>query len=524
MRSAFPHARGAALAFVVSAVLLALPGSSRGEFASALDQALPAVAAVTAVAVTSGLAGRRTRDKDAALSGPRDRRVTGTPAWVVVAYLACVAGASLFQVTVRGAAVADAGRALLWFGHPNLLAASVLVPATFVLVAARYVPGLLAVLLASLTVLATGSRSAALGLAVSLLFIAVTRRRSGASLAALHVTLFLGIVFASLVATRNYWVVRFLPDAPSHNLLRATEDLGAGPWTEAGASAHPVRWRRWLGLQPLEFVVRKDADDWWSRVQQAVTLDPSAVYTAAAEFRAGRTAAPGLHGISRGNEYAMLRVEAGIVDGERSVTDASAGGAITIVETDVTQLRGGWWRLSVTFRVDSASRLSLNWGPTPHQQPGGSGTDVMVRALALNAGTLSAYAPTYLSRSNTRASTGTLAGRLSYFHTATAGFRSSPITGLSEASFRALDESLGRERPVAHAHDLVLQTMFTGGIVGLAGLLTLLVALVRIADYSGGAVIAAAMAANLFDYSFPSLLVGPAMAVAVIWLARGRKA
>ncbi len=99
-------------------------------------------------------------------------------------------------------------------------------------------------------------------------------------------------------------------------------------------------------------------------------------------------------------------------------------------------------------------------------------------------------------------------GRLDVFADAWRGFLAAPLLGHGPGSFAADQRAARPDRAfaVAHAHDLILQVAYEAGLVGLAGLASLLVAFAsgpwRPGRRDAAVLIGAVLALNLFDLSF----------------------
>jgi hypothetical protein len=418
-----------------------------------------------------------------------------------------------------------AGRATGWLTHPNLWGLTGIIPGLLIFTLPRQVPLALVNLIPTLTiVLASGSRTAAALLGVTLLGLAFACVRKRQRLTMLLVLTLLAFP-ASYLLFNNAWFLRFNP-LPSHesrlNLLLSSEDLNYGAWSHLQVKAVPDQLGAALGSTKRKWRIQKTGDAWWARLKQSVTLQPGHYYSWQSEFRTKTNeATSGVHGIGQGENYVFLNAY-------RSGNEwtLQTEGAIDEASFNVTSLPNSWERVQVSFRFIGEHRVGFHIGPTPDQRRLASAAILEVRAMQFAEGsTIAPYQPTYPSGIDSRASLGTLEDRISYSSAAVSGWIERPIFGWGSKRFRAYwENSQNGTTRVAHAHNLFTQTLFERGSVGFIGLLLFLYGLVesaRLFRFST-AVLFAILVANLIDYTFWSSAVFYPLLGLLGWDAGGR--
>lgn len=429
------------------------------------------------------------------------------------------------------------GRASGWTFHPNVWG-GVAALATIAVITRPWVTlpiGAVSGLSGLVVVMASGSRSAlvALGIGTALALLThrgMTRtlRRRALLASAVAFAVAAGAWFvvspfawrwdpSSLIGTGKAEATSNLP-----NLLRSSEDVVAdtASWHRVGvdvrsASAGPVRIVRLV----------KSAASPEARVYQAVTLAPNGTYTVAVELRAG--AIDQRHGIA-----GWGRIDG---DAEQSTLNlahrgegrwaATAAEDIEILHWEVIALHDGWQRATATFRYMGVEPLVWRVGPTVDQRrsAGSIGTELEVRRLQLVTGVAApGYSPTHI-RSRQRSDTvSALADRVVIYRVAWAGIVDRPWLGWwhtpDEPPAGAATPHLG----TTHAHNLLLDTLYRRGIVGLLALglvIALGAAAAAAARGPGLALVATLALLNTVDTIFWTLGMVHATGLWLVWSA-----
>lgn len=417
--------------------------------------------------------------------------------------------------------------AIVWRGSPATFGHSVLVLGGLIALLAREHRGVArgAMGVALFGILVSGSLEAAiawLGLAVATIALGpgVPRRSRAVEAAALAAA----IVVAGLVAPLLGWSrLGFLlpPDtgpAAARNLFAGTEVPAGGWWDD-----------RWVdvttstvtldGRELTAYEVDRHGEAGWQRLQQVVRLTPGTRYTLSAWIDASAEGVPGLQGWGerRDRQEAPLVLVASLRDGALS---AHVDGPGRLVDARVVASDDAWRRVAVTFAV-AAGGDPLAWfvgfAPDARDGPGAAGR---VAGLMLEQGTN--VGPYRAGPATSALSFGY--ARAPLWQAAWDGIRARPWFGHGRDAFGAWYQrsSPGIERQEivpAHPHNLALLVLFEQGVLGLAALGLLLVALfgeaVRLRDLGLLAVAAAALFVNLFDATLVAgAVVYPLAAVA----------
>jgi hypothetical protein len=479
-------------------VLLVLPGSLVHRGAPALGT-LAQGAVMLAMAVLA---------RSLARSGHVDHRAVATGAALALAAMALAAPAdaalgSSGTGPIGGVLRGSDGRAALWFAHPNLLAAGVLLPLLAVTAWGSRAAVAGAVVASLVIVVASGSRSI---VAVVLVLLVARWALSPAARGRVRaarggVASLVALAALALVASFSTVLDRFDPRqlvdraAPAANVLYASEDLTAGSWSHLGVEVRRVApWRSLRGHRVWEIVKTEDA--WWSRIQQGVSLPPGSAATFRVELQVPEVgAAPGIHAFSES--------ETGGVE----LTLRRSAGAWAMVGSSGIEVRSwrvgevaGWEEVTVELVNPTAYAVAFAFGLTPDQRDRAGGT-LLVRRPQVVLGPPLPYQPTYPSSADGRTSLGAWSERRDLLGLAAQGFRARPWTGHGVGAFEAY---AGEGRP-AHAHNLVAQTLFESGIVGALGLVLFAGALVASAwrgSPAGAWIALVVVGANLVDLTF----------------------
>jgi hypothetical protein len=396
-----------------------------------------------------------------------------------------------------------------WFGHANLYAHTLLVlgfgVATLLNLGNARVS---VVVLAVVGIVLTGSRSGIVAMVVATAYFVASRGRTPLR----QRLLVLAVVVAAALAiavTPNPISARVvepiqyaLRAGESVNLLFSSNNLSE--WALHGIAVDEQTPHPEAG--PREWRVTRTVAAGWQRPQQTVALLPNLVYTLAGEFLPmGEELAPGFLGWAPGSSS---QEHLAVSTGQRGARVHNSRG-FTIIAISGTALVGGWHRLEVTFTLAGSKPVELTLGPTPDLRSSRAEVATLVRAMQLELGpratSYSASSRTAATRQASLAAQEALA-RVSLWGVAARGFLERPFFGHGVGTFTeyfiSTDTSIAavRVRP-AHPHNVILASLFDGGIVGLLATCLLVLAVWRTSQTWVRAVLVGLLAANLFDNS-----------------------
>jgi len=360
------------------------------------------------------------------------------------------------------------GRWAGWSAHPNIWAGKALLPALAgaALAPRRHQKGLaLAVGLA--VVLASGSRGQLAALAVGACVLAWLGFRGRARLALLAgllaVTAALALTLPRSRALLADAARNIAGGVPSTNLVQGSGEallVSRGPSADGGVTTL-------VKLDPAPH----------ARLQYPLILHPDSPYTVSVELRADDDEAEtGLWGAGR-DPVTREQVEVRLLraGGEWIV---ESRGPVEVQRWSAEPLTDGWVRLELTLTSRAPSPVWWWVGPTPDQRDGGVGSSVDVRRLQFELGEA---ATPYVDPSDQSLATVQALARLSAFRAAWSGFLSRPWLGQGVGAFadHYRLHPPGQDIAVpAHAHNVLLQMLFSRGVIGASGALLVLTALV----------------------------------------------
>lgn len=397
---------------------------------------------------------------------------------------------SMLGLTVLQVVGDPGSRPTGWLYEPNVWAASTLMPLALI-ITLQLNPRLtsdVALLAVTILIWLSGSRTALFALLpfITIRLVGAFRERAnrrGALITVAVLAALLGAVLHFSPGLRNATGARisglwtaleelFLLDPAleplSRNVLSMTEALDSSAWNRTGVSLLATE----PGTEPAEFVITKTGSEGFSRVHQRVYLEPGHTYTVSADFRSTSGSWP----------YGFASISVDQPDSMFSAGTSSAGPriytAVGVEITDIqeTTLDEDWTRLTATFRLDTETSSSI-WrlGVAPDLLRRPSSASVTVRALQLESGPVATtYQATTLADQNQRQAHQAALGRLTYWQSGWLGFLQSPIFGqvIPFRDFHANRTGL----PVSagsmpnHSHNLVLQTLYEGGLLACIGL------------------------------------------------------
>lgn len=415
--------------------------------------------------------------------------------------------------------------------HENLLAAHIVVLYA-ILVSRERRPLVRHALVvgAAIACFATGSRSALIGVVVvaAVEFLSVLRLPSTGTRRR-HALTWLGAVVAVSLVGLGYapWRAHIVstfavlsPTSSTRNLVPASEDVGRPPWHLDGVV---VRRGEALndGSRVAEIVKMNESPS--ARAQVPVRLEPNVWHSLSFSVRGPPHALPGIHGwlpaTASGGSEAVLRIRQSPIGEPEAIVSAP------IRHRQLSWTRGphGWLEVRLEFRVPGAGVRTLWIGPAPDMRSGVLGTETEFARFMISSSDSGAtsYVPTYAESESVR----TARSRIEIFVIAVKGIRRAPVVGRGIGTFASDQRGADSDGfAFAHAHNLLLQTAYERGLIGLTGLVFVVFGLFMWSFRSayGGAyiVLIAILAMNLFDLSFWYGNVIVPTSVFVGWTAR----
>ncbi len=407
----------------------------------------------------------------------------------------------LGAVALASAAAAfegPAGRVALWTDHPNILGASVLLPAAATALLARSVRiGAAAIAAAAVPVGLSGSRSALIVLIVTAAYLVVAaaarrwrggRARLTLAVASLAVAA-LAVVGAVMVQPRLGAFVSDLARLPlaalKPGLLGVPQPLGVTV----------------TDLEGGELRLERTGSDWWSRLQYPLVLLPGKTYTFSVELAASGPA-------DTIGVYGAVNADDTVTAARRGAWEATATGALVVTHLSTEELADGWTRVTLTFESGSHAKSWIWIGPAPDLAgAGGSGAAVRVRATSAWEGGENAKPAGAQTAEAASLATNQAVARVYAFVGAWSGFEAAPVFGQRGVEFASYFRHQAPTFYTAvptHAHNAFLQSLFESGTSGTLGFLLLLVwagaAIASRSDHRGLLVLlAVAVLANTVD-------------------------
>jgi lipopolysaccharide/colanic/teichoic acid biosynthesis glycosyltransferase len=454
------------------------------------------------------------------------RRYAATVSLGLVSGLALLVALSWLQIEQLNFAYKTLAQAIIWERNPALYGHAIL---TIGALLAVLLPSLrlrlLSLGLSALGILVSGSREAAIAwliVAVALLFVR-QQHASAASRWALAALLAVMLAVAAGLGPLLGWgrvgfLVDVIPTGSAANLVRGSE-IAAGDWWDAMGVTVVADEANVAGQPLTAYTVTKTGTESWLRLQQVVPLETGRTYTVSAWLKPLDPAArPGIQGWGEPAGSNTVFAMTSALDGE--TLRASLAGPGTLLGSGVAEQSGDWRRIWITFRYEgTVSPLHWYVGLAPDSRSV-AGTSARFAGFQLEPSeTLSAYTPGAATQG-----LGLGVARLPYWQAAWQGFIAQPWLGWGPGAFPDFfklnrPERIMLHQTPSHPHSLPLGILFERGLLGLAGLALLLIALsysaVRRLDLGLLIVLAAVLAANIFDYTlFYGGVIYPLAAVA----------
>ncbi len=487
------------LAWLAAAVSLALPAVLAGHGLQAASSALQVVAAWAVFHAFREL------------RGPAERLLTPRLlAAGMLTGLAAVVGSSLAGIeAIHFRTAKTLAEAIIWGAHPALYGHTVLtIGAAIAILVDLPLARILSLALSALGILVSGSREAVIAwvLVAAVLWLG-SRHRWWTRLLEAALLVVMALAAVGLSSHFGWGKIGFLVDpattAHSANLLQGTE-IAQGDWWDTSwvdVRTEPVDLG---GRTLLAYEVHKRGGEQWLRLQQGVDLTSGTPYTVSAWVRTDAAGVAGLQG------WGTRRTDAGnetfFVGGswQHGRWRATVVGPGTLLDAGVSARQGAWARVYAAFRYDGAAD-PLPWfvGLAPDQRDGGQAAATFAGFQLERGATPTPYVPAIATEQLDLAT-----ARLPLWRVAWEGFLDRPWMGWGADAFperfRAVFPVAERVQVIpAHAHNVFLQEAFTGGALGLFGVVLLLVALaadaVRRRDGAFLGVLLAVLVANVFD-------------------------
>jgi len=422
--------------------------------------------------------------------------------------------------------------AIVWNIHPAIFGHAILILSALV---ALVVPSprlrVLALGIGAAGVIFSGAREAVWAWLVVALGLSFAGRRStkGTKVAEWVLIALMAVLVSGIPSWlglgRTGFLTDFVPPHDSSNLLRGTEVVNGDWWSPLGVTfaGHATIIE---GQPRMAFDVTKTSADSWSRLQQAVTLEPGEAYTLSALLHYPETLSPGFDGWGRlSADNAMTNLGTTLVGG---VHRANATGAITVVSSSTIAMEGGWVRASVTFHYDGERALTWYVGVVPDRSNLTGVTSTFAELQLVPSYTLLPYRPGVATRGVTDLRT----SRFPIWRDALEAIGARPTFGWGPDGLpRALQELHPNEvglRPVAaHAHNSFLAAWVDRGIFGFVGFVGLFALLclraIQQRDRASVVVLLGVLILNLFDTTLLSGAVIYPLAAVLGWRAVGRR-
>lgn len=422
--------------------------------------------------------------------------------------------------------------AITWNTHPAVFGHAILVMAALL---ALVVPSprlrVIALGLGAAGVIISGAREAVwawLVIAIGLQFVG-RRGGRGTKIASWVLTSIMALLVTGLATQLGLGRTGFLTDyvSPSDNpnLFRGTEVANGDWWFPLGVtftSHHETI----DGNERSVIDVTKISSEPWSRLQQAVTLNPGETYTLSALLKATPGATPGFDSWGQDGQHGATVTVGTVLEGTSHRVNSAA--EVKVISTSSEAVDEDWVRAIVTFEYTGANALTWYVGVVPDRSVL-TGVTASFAELQL----VQSYASTlYRPGAAVRGVTDLSQSRLPIWQDAITAIQAKPLLGWGPAGFpRAVAAAHADEpilRPVAaHAHNAFLATWVDRGIVGLVGLLGLIGLLflraIQQRDTAALVVLAGIIVLNLFDSTiFSGAVIYPSAAV-LGWRAAGHR-
>lgn len=422
--------------------------------------------------------------------------------------------------------------AIVWTIHPALFGHAILVLSALL---ALIVPSprlrVIALAIGAVGVIFSGSREAVwawLLISVGLLFLERrgTRGTRAAQWMMVAVMAFILSGFPALLGLgRTGFLTDFVQTTDSPNQFRGTEVASGDWWFPLGVSFSNSK-ALIEGEERTTYLVSKEWTEPWSRLQQAVTLQPGEAYTLSAVINSSEGVRPGFDGWGREPSQDVPANLATTLDGSTHL--ASATGSLTVLTSSAVTLDDSWTRAFVTFRYEGDEPLVWYVGVVPDRSSRIDVATAFAEYQLVPSYSLLPYRPGAAARGVTDIQT----SRLPIWRDALEAIAARPLLGWGPGGFPLAVETLHPDetlvRPVAaHAHNALLASWVDGGLLAALGIICLFAVLsiraIQQRDRASLIVLAGVALLNAFD---ATLLSGPVLyplAAVLGWRASGRR-
>lgn len=440
--------------------------------------------------------------------------------WGLLSGFGLVVALGLLNIDRVDFAFKSLSQSIIWQSHPALYGHTVLLLGGLVALLARALNlRLLALGIAGLGILISGSREAALAWVVLLmLFLLIDkyswRRRLFGFLTAC-IMLALSIGFGGRLGWGNVgFLLDIAPSSIQKNLVQGSE-LPNGDWWDTSFTSFKTSNTTLDGQDLTVYDVTKLGPESWLRLQQVIPIESNQVYTVSVWLKADRAKNPGIQGWTKTSENEDFIVSAQLNDG---VWYSSLTGQGRVIDAGLIATEGDWYRGFVSFIYDGPTP-KLNWyvGLTPDQSENADATSSFA-GFQLEQSMLTSYTPGSASRGLSLG-----VARAPYWQAAWGSISESLWLGHGSDSFpdfyqEKADQGGQLQAIPAHVHNLYLHFLFERGVVGFLGLLLFLLAIsiqaIRQRDALLLSVIGAVLFVNFFDLSlFYGAVLYPLVAI-----------
>lgn len=422
--------------------------------------------------------------------------------------------------------------AIVWNTHPAIFGHAILVLSALL---ALVVPSprlrVLAMAIGAVGVIFSGSREAVwawLVIALGLRF-AGRRGTKGTRVAEWALIAVMAVLVSGLPAWfglgRTGFLTDFVPAADGSNMFRGTEVANGDWWyplgVEFSAQAASVE-----GQLRTTIAVSKTSRDSWSRLQQAITLQPQETYTLSALFQTSGDLQPGFDGWGRETVDGPMINLGTTLQGD--VHRATTTGAVHVVSSSAESLPNDWTRAIVTFRYEGEHPLTWYVGVVPDRSNLTGVTTTFAELQLVASYTHLPYRPGAATRGVTDLRT----SRFPIWRDALEAIGARPLFGWGPNGFPLAVATLHPDeaalRPIAaHAHNSFLAAWVDRGLVGLIGFIGLFALLslraIQQRDRAAAVVLLGVLILNLFDSTLLSGAVIYPLAAVLGWRAVGRR-
>ncbi len=422
--------------------------------------------------------------------------------------------------------------AITWNTHPTIFGHAILVlSALLALVVPSPKLRIIALAIGAVGVIFSGAREAVwawLVIAVGLRFLG-RRGTRGTRIVEWSLIILMALLVSGIPARlgvgRTGFLTDFLPPQANPNMFRGTEIVNGDWWFPLGVeySGHDAVID---GQSRTAIDAIKTSPYSWSRLQQAVTLEPGETYTLSAALETHGNTRPGFDGWGRESaETPAVNLGTTL---EGTIHKTNTTGAINVVSSSAESLNGDWVRALVTFKYEGERPLTWYVGVVPDRSNLTNVSVTFAELQLLPSDSLLPYRPGGAARGVTDLRT----SRFPIWRDALEAIGARPLFGWGPKGFPLAVSELHPDedllRPIAaHAHNSFLDAWVDRGLIGLLGFIGLLALLslraVQQRDRAAAVVLLGVLILNLFDSTLLSGAVIYPLAAVLGWRAVGKR-